>query len=113
MTSTTPRHFSPDALSHSIVAACVSQHNVDPQNVTYGVSRWKNLLDATIHMSRDTWCHIYDTSESTIEWSLVADNTSACFGTHIVEIASGAFDLSYISVDDAAAALHNVLQNIP
>ena len=113
MSDATPHNFNPDALSHSITAACVAHHSVDPQDVTYGAIRQKNARDATIRTSRDTWCHIYDTSESTIEWSLVADNTSVCFGTHIVEIASGAFDLNYISVDDAAAALHSVLQTIP
>lgn len=112
MTNAIPRNFSPDGLSHNIATALVSQHRVDPQDVTYGVSRRKNLLDATVHTSRHTWCHIYDTSESTVEWSLVADNTSACFGTHIVEIASGVFDLSHISINDAAVALHNVLQTI-
>ena len=112
MSDTAPRNFSPDGLSHNIAAALVAHHSVDPQGVTYGLSRWKNLLDANVCTGRHTWCHIYDTSESTVEWSLVADNTSACFGTHIVEIASGAFDLSYISVDDAAAALHSVLHAI-
>lgn len=112
MTNTVPHNFNPDALSHSITAALVAHHSVDPQDITYGISRWKNLLDANVCTGRHTWCHIYDTSESTVEWSLVADNTSACFGTHIVEIASGVFDLNHININDAATALHSVLHAI-
>lgn len=111
MSDTTPHNFDSHALSHQIAAALVEQHGTD-SHITYRAGRAETRPGVTVHTGERTWCHIVDASGQLIRWNLIIDTGTETFGTYIVDIANGELNLAYITVDDAAAALADVLTTI-
>ena len=109
MPNMTARNFDSHALSHQIAAALEANHTIDPDNIIYRTARAETRPGVNVHTGDRTWCHIIDAGGQRVTWNLIIDTGTETFGAYVVEVANGEFDLAYVTVDDAAAALAGVL----
>ena len=110
--ATTQHNFDSHALSHQIAAALEANHTINPDSITYRAERAETRPGVNVHTGDRTWCHIIDAGGQTVTWNLIVETGTETFGTYVVDAANGEFDLAYITVDDAAAALAGVLATI-